>query len=56
MKYNIRILNEDGTFQAYLATNGRSAWSRSQANRHIAHAKTLDHFAGCSFVLEDVGY
>jgi hypothetical protein len=53
MKYSIRILNSDGTFQAYLSTNDRTAWSRSQCNRHIAEAKKLEHFAGCTFVLEE---
>lgn len=53
MKYSIRILNKDGSFQAYMRYRDRTAWSRSQCNRHIAECKTLEHFAGCTFVLEE---
>lgn len=33
MKYAIRILNADGTFNAMLCVNGRSNWSKGHAKK-----------------------
>ena len=49
--YSIRI-TKDGKFVAYLSHRGRTEWSRRTANRHIAEAKMLAHFAGHEFELE----
>lgn len=48
----IRILNQDGTFHAYLSNRNRTAWSKRQAQRHVKHAKTLPHFKDKTFKLE----
>lgn len=51
--FSIRILNLDGSFQAYLSHNGRTQWSKRQAQRHVKEAKMLSHFVDCTFVHEE---
>ena len=53
MKYSVRITHaHNGNFVAYLSHRGRTAWSKRQAQRHIAEAKDYEHFKGCNFTLE----
>jgi hypothetical protein len=50
--YSIRILNPNGTFQAFLSHNNKTAWSKRQAQRHAAHARTLPHFKHHTLIVE----
>ena len=45
MLYNVVMLKPNGE-QSILCANGRTEWSRSQAYKQAADARTLPHFAG----------
>ncbi len=52
MKFSIRLTTTAG-FDSYLSKKGKTSWSKRQAQRHIKHAKTLTHFQGYLFHLEE---